>query len=90
MKLSIKQERRLTLHSVFSGGRINGTEFADEIDCYLVDEIGDPNYLNSQWYKPDVLTLLNKPQKADVEMPDFKVTLSGVLALSFGAPALKP
>ena len=38
------------LHEMFRG---DDSEFADDVDCFLVDEVGDEEFTNSQWYEKD-------------------------------------
>jgi hypothetical protein len=71
---AIKQaEEKVGLHHRLTRG--NDQEYAEEINCFLVEEVGDSNCLNSRWYKPDGVTLLDKPHKAEIGLPCYKVTL---------------
>ena len=45
-----KAERRANLDSLFSG---RNTEYADELDGFLVDEEGDVEHERSTWYEKD-------------------------------------
>jgi hypothetical protein len=68
-----KAEGKVGLHQRLTRG--NDQEYAEEINCFLVEEVGDPDCLNSRWYKPDGVTLLDKPHKAEIGLPCYKVTL---------------
>lgn len=54
-----KAEDRVDLNGLFNCG--SNQEFADDVDCFLVDEVGDEEFANSRWYKKDGVTLLNQP-----------------------------
>ena len=48
------------LNALFNKG--SDQEFADDIDCFLVDEIGDEDYRNSRWYEKDSVTPMAQSQ----------------------------
>ncbi len=45
-----KAEMQTDLNALFAG-------YADDIDCFHVDEEGDTEYANSQWYDKNYLPL---------------------------------
>jgi hypothetical protein len=70
----IKAEGMVNLHSLFDKGP--GQEFAEDIDCFLVDEVGEgADFMNSRWYRSDGVTKLDKPHKAEIALPCYRVTL---------------
>jgi len=44
-----KAEEMTDFHRLFDR-EANGIEYAEDIDCFLADEDGDEEYLNSRWY----------------------------------------
>jgi hypothetical protein len=58
-----KAEASVDLHALFKGG--DGHEFAEDIDCFLVDEAGDENFRESRWYQKDGVTPLATNPKAE-------------------------
>lgn len=56
-----KAEAILDLHSLLSIPDVG--EYADDIDCFLVDEIGDDGFLNSRWYDKHGESLNSEPGK---------------------------
>jgi len=55
-----KAEVLVDLNALFNKGA--DQEFADDIDCFLVDEIGDEDYGNSRWYEKDGVTPMAQSQ----------------------------
>jgi hypothetical protein len=55
-----KAEVLVDLNDLFNKGA--DQEFADDIDCFLVDEIGDEDYRNSRWYEKDGVTRMAQSQ----------------------------
>lgn len=51
-----KAEASVDLHALFKNG--DTQEFAEDIDCFLVDEVGDENLRESRWYQKDGITPL--------------------------------
>jgi len=57
-----KAEVLVDLNALFNKGA--DQKFADDIDCFLVDEIGDEDYRNSRWYEKDGVTpMAQSPDK---------------------------
>jgi hypothetical protein len=56
-----KAEEAVDLNDLFRNytpsGLVQYTEYGDENAGYLVDEEGDPEFMNSLWYKPDGVTV---------------------------------
>lgn len=71
---AIKKAESLTdLHSMFRKG--DSREFSDDIDCFLVDEIGDEGFTHSRWYKKDGVTPLYRNQVTNRDLHHYIVTL---------------
>jgi hypothetical protein len=57
-----KAENSVDLYRILDnpgGVGVQGTEFADGISHYLVDEVGDSTYRQSRFYEPDGKTVLD-------------------------------
>lgn len=55
-----KAEALIDLNALFNIG--SDQEFADDIDCFLVDEVGDEGHCNSRWYGKDGVTPMDQKQ----------------------------
>lgn len=70
----VKAEGMVNLHSLFDKGP--GQEFAEDIDCFLVDEVGEgADFMNSRWYRSDGITPLTKNQETKRGLYPYRVTL---------------
>jgi len=62
-----KAETMVDLHQMFLG---SGFESADDIDCFLVDDVGDEEFANSRWYGKDGVTPLAWESNVPQRIPD--------------------
>jgi hypothetical protein len=65
-----KAETMVDLHQMFLG---SDSEFADDVDCFLVDDVGDEEFANSRWYGKDGVTPCfrhEEPRNIPEGMPD--------------------
>ncbi len=70
----VKAEGMVNLHSLFNKG--SDQEFAEDIDCFLVDEVDDSaDFTNSRWYRSDGITPLYKNQETKRDLHPYMVTL---------------
>ena len=53
-----KAEEMVDLDALLTRG--TSQEFAEDIDCYCVDEVGDEEFTNTHWYEKDGLTLMTQ------------------------------
>ncbi|MEQ1560614.1 MAG: hypothetical protein ABL933_16965 [Methyloglobulus sp.] len=68
-----KAEEKAGLHHRLTRG--NDQEYAEDIDCFLVDEHGDEGFANSCWYGKDGLTPLQKNNGNPLELHPTVVTI---------------
>jgi hypothetical protein len=54
-----KAEEMVDLDALLTRG--TSQEFAEDIDCYCLDEVGDEEFTNTRWYEKDGLTLMTQP-----------------------------
>lgn len=70
----IKAEGMVNFHSLFNKGP--DQEFAEDIDCFLVDEVDDgADFTNSRWYRSDGITPLYRNQETKRDLHPYMVTL---------------
>ena len=80
-----KAEDIVDLNGLFNRG--SDQEFVDDIDCFLVDEVGDEeNYTHSRWYEKDGTTPLGQSSQTlilvNIASGDSGLVLNGKLVLS--------
>jgi len=54
-----KAEEMVDLDALLTRG--TSQEFAEDIDCYCVDEVGDEEFTNTRWYEKDGVTPMGQP-----------------------------
>ncbi len=57
-----KAEDMIDLNGLFNRG--SDQEFADDIDCFLVDEVGDEEFNHSRWYQKDGISPAHKHEES--------------------------
>jgi hypothetical protein len=80
-----KAEDMIDLNGLFNRG--SDQEFADDIDCFLVDDVGDEEFNHSRWYQKDGVTLMNQPSHTP-ELPIMNISWTVREALEQARAAL--